>query len=779
MKHRQPLLFEPPPRPPDWERDETADVLVAQVVFSEAPYGPFDYQVPEALRGQVEPGRRLRVPLGRGDRLVVGYCVAIGPRGESRGALKPVWSVIDSAPVVDAHLLRLSRWMSDHYLCAWGQTLEAVVPAGVREQAGTREQLELSLAPGVRERLAELQLRGKQAAAIAVLANSLVPLTTAQLCAAAQCTEGPLQVLRKKGHVVATRRRTDAVITPLPHIARDRPLVLNPEQRQALLAIQNAMDTASIPPAYATSGTGTPGTPPQVILLLGITGSGKTEVYIQAIEEVVRRGRQAIVLVPEISLTPQTRQRFQARFADVAVLHSHLSDSQRHAHWQRIARGEVQVIVGARSAIFAPTPRLGLIVIDEEHDASFKQDSAPRYHARDVAIWRAHQAGVPLVLGSATPSLESWSRAISGEFQLVELTERATGQPLPNVETIDLRNEPTAQRGLTTLSRSLERAMTEALRGGGQVILLLNRRGHSTHIQCPSCGYVATCPDCDLPLTLHRAQAEAQCHYCDFKIPAPNRCPQCRGDGIRWRGMGTERLEEEIRRRFPHSPVLRMDSDTMQRHGSHETALQQFRDGNARILVGTQMIAKGLDFPNVTLVGVINADTALHLADFRAGERTFQLVTQVAGRSGRGPKGGRVLVQTASPDHPAIVAASRHDFRQFAGAELANRIALGYPPASHLIRLIFRGPQPSTVEAWADEMVRRLRAEADRRQLTARMLGPAPCPLERVQGRSRFHALLLSQDGAGLRTLVREVLLPVPTPRDIQWQADVDPLEMQ
>lgn len=784
MTSRQPFLFEPPPRPPEWERDEQADELVAEVVLPEAPFGPFDYQVPEALRPQIEPGRRVRVPLGRSDRLVIGYCVRVGRRGDSRGVLKAVWSVLDAEPLADASLLELSRWIADYYLCPWGQALEGIVPSGVREQAGTRELLEFALADGVREKLAELKLTAKQAAVLAVLARSPLPLGAAPLRAAADCADGTLQLLRKKGLIVAVRRRTDALVTPLPLVARDAPLRLNDEQQAALAAIRAAMDAARpvVAPPFPGNAPVAAGAADslaaQVLLLFGVTGSGKTEVYIQAIEEVVRRGRQAIVLVPEISLTPQTRQRFQARFAEVAVLHSHLSDSQRHAHWRRIARGEVQVVVGARSAIFAPTPRLGLIVIDEEHDGSFKQDSSPRYHARDVAVWRAARGGVPLVLGSATPSLESWRRAARGEFRLIELQQRATGQPMPDVETIDLRNEPAAQRGATALSRPLERAMHEALRDGGQVILLLNRRGHSTHIQCPACGFVATCPDCDLPLTLHRAESTAQCHYCDFKIPAPARCPKCRGDGIRWRGMGTERLEEEIRRRFPHSAVLRMDSDTMQRHGSHEEALQQFREGKARILVGTQMIAKGLDFPDVTLVGVVNADTALHLADFRAAERTFQLVTQVAGRSGRGPRGGRVLVQTASPDHPAIVAASRHDFRAFARDELAGREALSYPPASQLVRLIFRGPQPNLVEAWADEMVRRLRGEAEARGLVARCLGPAPCPLARVQGRSRFHALLFSTDGRGLRSLVRDILLPVATPRDIQWQADVDPLEM-
>lgn len=762
MKRRQSLLFDPPPDPLAWEIDEQADERVATVVFAEAPYGPFDYRVPVTMAEQVEAGRRVRVPLGRGDRPVIGYCVAVDRRGERRGVLKPIASVVDVAPLLSPALIELARWISDRYLCPWGQAVEAIVPAGVRDLAGTREQWEFTLADGVRERLAETPGKGKQAAVLQALAAATSPLTAAQLTAAAQCTESPIQTLRAKGWIVAVRRRTEALVAPGVPVERETPLELTVDQAVALRTVVQACDAGAARP----------------VLLFGVTGSGKTEVYIQAIEQVVRRGRQAIVLVPEISLTPQTRRRFEARFSDVAVLHSHLTDGQRHAHWQRIARGEVQVVVGARSAVFAPVPRLGLIVIDEEHDPSFKQDSAPRYHAREVAARRAEQAGVPLVLGSATPSLESWQAALDGRFALVELPERASGRPLPPVETIDLRDEPAVVRGRFPLSRPLERAMGEALRAGGQVILLLNRRGHSTHIQCPSCGYVATCPDCDLPLTLHQEQGLARCHYCDHRRSALDRCPQCRGDAIRLRGLGTERLEEEIRRRFPQSAVLRMDSDTMQKAGSHERALERFRSGEARILVGTQMIAKGLDFPDVTLVGVVNADTALHLADFRAAERTFQLVTQVAGRSGRGPRGGRVLVQTASPDHPAIMAAARHDYRRFAAEELAIRRASGFPPVSSLVRLLFRGPQPNLVESWADELTRRLRSAAETRQTPLRTLGPAPCPLARVQGRSRFHVLLISPDGEALRSLVRDVVMPLAPPRDVQWQADVDPLEM-
>ncbi len=368
-----------------------------------------------------------------------------------------------------------------------------------------------------------------------------------------------------------------------------------------------------------------------------------------------------------------------------------MSDIERHEHWRRIAQGEVEVVVGARSAIFAPTPHLGLIVLDEEHESTFKQETAPRYHARDVARRRAADQNVPLVLASATPSLESWHRAQRGEYQLVEMPRRVLDRPLPAVRTIDLRNEVHSKYSRGAISRPLHRAMEEALREGGQVILLLNRRGHSTHIQCPACGHSVRCPQCDLSLTFHRHDNSAVCHYCDYHSAAPNSCPECNFRGIRFSGLGTQKLEAEVRARFPDYACVRMDTDSMRGRGSHEEALSAFREGRHRILLGTQMIAKGLDFPNVTLVGVVNADTALHLPDFRAAERTFQLVTQVAGRTGRGPKGGRVLVQTLSPDAPAIVAAVRHDLAAFAKKELPHREALGYPPFASMIRIVIRG----------------------------------------------------------------------------------------
>ncbi|MFO0789376.1 MAG: primosomal protein N' [Pirellulales bacterium] len=772
---QQQSLFDIAPAP--WELDDAAEALIATVVMPTGPDGEFDYLAPDELVGaakperRLEPGRRVRVPLGRGNRSVVGYCVALETKSTGGRKLKAVAGVLDRQTLLSPPMLRLARWMSEYYLCPLGQTLEAIVPAGVRHDVGTRDVTFLAAAPDAAARIAELKLSAKQAAAMEQLALGGAPVTAKQLASLAGCTLAPINELRKKGLIVATTERLSA--DRLSHAAAPRQAAheLNPDQVQALATLRAALDAGQH----------------QTILIHGVTGSGKTEVYIQAIEAVVRFGRQAILLVPEISLTPQTVGRFRARFDRVAVLHSHLSDVERHEHWRRIARGDVQVVVGARSAIFAPTPHLGLIVLDEEHESTFKQETAPRYHARDVAARRAADQNVPLVLASATPSLESWQRAQRGEYKLVDMPRRVLNLPMPVVRTIDLRNEVHGKSSRGAISRPLHRAMEEALREGGQVILLLNRRGHSTHIQCPSCGHSVRCPACDLALTFHRHDNIAVCHYCDYQVVAPSACPECNFPGIRFSGLGTQKLEHEVKVRFPNYPCLRMDTDSMRGRGSHEEALTSFREGQQRILLGTQMIAKGLDFPNVTLVGVVNADTALHLPDFRAAERTFQLVTQVAGRTGRGPKGGRVLVQTLSPDAPAIVAAVNHDLRAFAEQELPHREALGYPPFTSMVRIVVRGPSQKTALALADEIARRLHEQAGMNGANGdrgaalppmRILGPAPAPMAKLRGNFRYQLQLQAPDGDLLRNVVRRATADLKTSDDVAWIVDVDPLDM-
>ena len=757
MTH-QPQLFDT--NIPPWELDAQGECQAAQVVFSDAPHGPLDYRIPDPLIDAVQMGVRVKVPLGRSNREMLGYCVEVRTVQCAPDALKPVRAVLDDQPLCTPRVLELLRWMSRYYIAPLGQVLEAAIPSGVRSLAGSRQRVVLYPAPLAQDDQRISELPTKQQVVIRQLIAAGSGLTVDALQRLAGCSSGPINALRRAQFIVVKQERLYAGEARSQPKTNMPPLALSVDQRQALRKILDALDTKQ----------------QQTILLHGVTGSGKTEVYMQAIHEVLSYGRQAIVLVPEISLTPQTRQRFVERFGQVALLHSHLSDVQRHDQWRQIAAGQTPVVIGPRSAVFAPTPRLGLIVIDEEHEASFKQDTLPRYHARDVALHRAFLEKVPVVLGSATPSLESWSRAISGTYGLASLPRRVHNRPLPAVTTIDLR-EQKPEPGRGAISPRMRQAISETLAEEGQVILLLNRRGFSTSIQCPKCGHVVACPDCDLPLTHHRDGAKACCHYCDFQIPTPPACPQCQFEGVRYSGLGTQRLEVEVRHRFPHVNVARMDSDTMRKPGSHERILEQFRAGDIRILLGTQMIAKGLDFPNVLLVGVVNADTALHFPDFRAAERTFQLVTQVSGRTGRGEKAGHVMVQTFSPDHPSIQAAVKHDFVAFATPELQQRKQFGYPPSGFLARIIIRGPDEHETEGFAESFAGRLQAYRASHDLVCRLLGPAPPPLYKLRGKFRFHIMLQADSPEILNRLIVNVVAEIKVPQNVQYVVDVDPIE--
>ncbi len=759
-------LFNTEPQP--WQLDDQDDWLAVRVAFSVAPFGPYDYSIPAPLEPKLQPGMRVNVPLGRGNRLMQGYAVElIGPSHAlastvNPAKLKPILSVVDSKPLITPGLLRLAGWISDYYICPLGTVIETIVPPGVRQESGTRELLFLSLAEGVIDQLETLKLSELQKNVLNTLAQGNQDYTINELAETVGCTIAPISTLRKKGLIVATPKRIQQKSHEIAAETRTGNLSLNPEQQSALDAVVKHIESDS----HCT------------FLMHGITGSGKTEVYIRAIQKVVEFGRQAIVLVPEISLTPQTRQRFRARFDNVAVLHSHLSAAQRAWHWQQIAAGRVQVIVGARSAIFAPAPNLGLIVLDEEHDGSFKQDKAPRYHARDVAEWRARDEKIPLILGSATPSLETWQRSIEGRYQKLVLHNRVLNLPLPNVATIDMRIDFGKGKRIGPISQKLRQEILSAVADGGQVILLLNRRGFSTRIQCPDCGHVEYCPDCSIPLTHHQVGNKVVCHYCDYQTPAISKCTKCGNVAIRFSGLGTQKLESHVAAMFPEIPFTRMDTDTMQKPGSHEKALTDFRNGQTKILLGTQMIAKGLDFPNVTLVGVINADTGLHLPDFRSSERTFGLITQVAGRTGRGSKGGRVLVQTFNPENGAIQAALTHDYEGFAARELPNRQSFHYPPFGFLGRIVVRGESLTRVHQMADHIAQSVETAAKGLQIGVKVLGPAACPIEKLRGLYRFHLLLSSTVEGELQSTVRRAETLIQETEGVQWIVDIDPQEM-
>jgi len=736
----------------------------AGVVFNRPVDQVFSYRVPAGLRSRVVPGQRVKVPLGRGNTPSVGYCVRVDDSAEvDPGRVKDVIDVLDDPPLIDGAMLDLTRWIGSYYACAWGQALDAVVPAGVKKQAGTRVWTCLTVPEATLAGMAagSLKLNPKQAEVVEVVAKSAVPLTIADVCKRARCGGGVVNTLRERGVIHTVKRRIGAPKDDPDAEADDGrrgPPELTAEQKAALATLGPALRGES---GFAT------------FLLHGVTGSGKTEVYLGAIDEVVARGREAIVLVPEISLTPQTIRRFRRRFDRVAVLHSHLSEGERHRHWRSIAGGEVQVVVGARSAVFAPTRKLGLVVIDEEHEGSFKQETVPRYHARDVAVKRAQLEGVPVILGSATPALETWRNAQTGRFTRIALDERVEGRPMPEVTLIDMRYEKPVG---VILSTPLKSAMTEALGAGGQVILLLNRRGYNTYAVCvnPGCREVLKCRHCDVSLTYHQGRRKLVCHFCDNEVERLATCPACRKI-LYYGGLGTERLEREVRDEFPDYAARRMDSDTMRGHGSHERALAAFKAGETRILLGTQMIAKGLDFPAVTLVGVVDADTALHLPDFRAAERTFQIVTQVAGRTGRGDRPGKVLVQTYSPEVPAIAHARTHDYLGFVAGELDERRKHGMPPFGRLVRLIARGIDAHAVKDYLEEVHNAL---MDARPAVVVITAVVPAPVEKIRNLYRFHLRMRCPSPRPLQDLLRNVVVLFPPPGGIELAIDVDPTSL-
>ena len=531
----------------------------------------------------------------------------------------------------------------------------------------------------------------------------------------------------------------------------------------------------------------------RTILLFGVTGSGKTEVYLDAVGQALAQGRSALILLPEIGLTAQVLDLFKARFGadEVAVLHSALSLGERHDEWRRIQASEARVVVGARSAVFAPVPDLGLIILDEEHDGSYKQDSSPRYHARDAAQFRAAQTGAVVVLGSATPSLESYYKAQTGEYSLIEMPERISRRPLPPVAVVDLRDEmkpppaPIPKKGETkpeppprsVFGADLTQSLEECLARREQAILFLNRRGFASFLLCRDCGFTFHCPNCDVSLTYHQAGRYLQCHHCDFKRRVPDCCPKCQGMRLRPFGLGTEKVEDAVRKQFPAARTLRMDRDTMSRKGAHAETLRAFKRGEADILIGTQMVAKGLDFPNVTLVGVVSADMALNIPDFRAPERTFQLLTQVAGRAGRGKIPGTVIVQTFSPEHESIQFAARHDYLGFYESAIAQRQELSYPPFSHMANVVFTDELEDEARKRSYRLANILRAFLDPAS-TVQLLGPVACPLSRLRGRYRWHLALRAPTKPELLSLLTTGLALMTASERSGMTLDIDPLTM-
>lgn len=698
----------------------------------------FSYWAPPEL--DIQPGARVRVPFGSRER--VGVAVGIDPHppvGVDPSRVRGITALLDEQPLLTPALLRLARSIADQNFCSWGNALAAMLPATLRRGRARRTILEVEVIeeklPSP-EALEELGKRyPKQERALANLVRAGGPVEVREFLGRTGLSKSPLDSLAKRGFVRFRRREESSLPFGDDATTRDQPPELTAQQRVCVDALITSLDHPQ-PDAY---------------LLFGVTGSGKTEVYLHALEHCLAQGRGGIVLVPEISLTPQTVARFQARCGEVAVLHSGLTDAERHDQWRAIRSGRVRVVVGARSALFAPMPRLGLIIVDEEHESSFKQESVPRYHAREVALERARLEGAVAVLGSATPSLEIWHAATKERsIQLLELPDRVAGGTLPQVQIVDLRTERPEKGHWLVLSAPLRTALEAAFARDEKAILFLNRRGYAPAWQCRDCGTVVHCPTCDVPITYHKWRKRALCHLCLHEQDQPQRCGTCKSTRVQLVGVGTERAEEAVARQLSGARIARMDRDTMLRRESYEEVLAAFGSGEFNVLLGTQMVAKGLDFPDVTVVGVLNADTALHQPDFRASERCFDLVSQVAGRAGRSDRGGQVVVQTFMPEHPAIRFAARHDFAGFARGELAERAEFHYPPFAAAVRIMVEAQQPAAVERLAAEGARALRAvEAP----GCTVLGPAPPPVERVRGRVRRQILIKAHPPRALAPL--------------------------
>jgi primosomal protein N' (replication factor Y) len=808
--------------------------VIARVAVFLPVDGQFDYAVPPALASDLVEGARVWVPYG--PRSIEGVVTQRDPP-DAAAKLKAITRRVDQPPI-SPDLVQLAAWIADYYLAPPGEVLRLMLPAGGRAQAkrsaaltdagvGLATQLGGALDPPGAENLpakaralllalrdgpqpvaaleaAPALLRGLQEAGLVTLAEE-VRTRQAQVevwlspgreagdddgLARAKKRAEVLARIREAGRISLEQlREADPRVGPHvralveaglvreervevsrdpfadAHVDQTVPDKLTPAQASALEAIEAALVAGEYKP----------------FLLHGVTGSGKTEVYLRAIARALELGRRALVLVPEISLTPQLAARFRGRFGpDVAVLHSGLSDAERANAFRRIQRGEVSIAVGARSAVFAPFEaahgKLGVVIVDEEHDPSFKQQEGVRYHGRDVALVRARNVGAVAVLGSATPSLETFTAAREGRMQLLELPERATARPLPAVEILDLKQHKVGENGF--FSAKMVQALEETLAAGEQAILFLNRRGFSTFILCKSCGQAMRCRDCSVTLTYHLRPEHLQCHYCGFRTAPPRTCTSCGAKAIERLGYGTEQVEAAVQERFPRARVARLDRDTAEGRG-----LQRILDGMRRheldVVVGTQMITKGHDFPNVTLVGVVLADHGMGLPDFRAAERTFQLLEQVAGRAGRGDRPGRVLIQTYSPQHPAVTCTRDHDYHRFVEAELDSRRELSYPPASRLACVHFDGGDPGEVRQVAEAAARAARQTCERApaELEANVLGPSEAPLARLKGRTRWQLFVKSKTARGLKILARAAL-SAGAPRSVRASIDVDPISM-
>lgn len=740
---------------------------------------PFDYFIPEDLEELIRPGMRVSVPFG--NRKIQGFVTELGET-EENPKLKGIDGVMDLAPVLNEELMELGHWLAEDTLSFRVSAYQAMLPAALRakyekyflrldEENTELEQLFegyetldwkvaearnllKSLGKWVREGSVEVvyQVKNKTTNKKIRMINCLksphelmelienmpknakaqtrvlaffqvfegTEISVAELKKQAETSEATIKKLAEQGIISIQEKIVSRDPYKHHHFEKSEALTLLPDQQTACEKIIEARKQ-------------------ETFLIHGVTGSGKTEIYLQTIEAKLKEGKEAIVLVPEISLTPQMVERFKSRFgSEVAVLHSALSSGEKYDEWRKIERKEARVVVGARSAVFAPFENLGIIIIDEEHEASYKQEDNPRYHARDVAIWRAMKYQCPVVLGSATPSLESFARAKKGVYTLIELPSRVNDRAMPEVNVVDMREE-LRKENRTEFSTELLEKIKDRIAKKEQTVLMLNRRGYSSFVMCRDCGYVVECPNCDISQTYHQASNKMKCHYCGHEEAVPKKCPSCEGEHIRYFGTGTQKVEESLTKLIPEARVIRMDVDTTRTKGAHEKLLRSFRNHEADILLGTQMIAKGLDFPDITLVGVLNADTMLHLPDFRASERTFQLLTQVSGRAGRHERTGEVVVQSYNPEHYSIEFAKKHDFIGFYHHEMQLRKMGAYPPFYYLTMINVSDENEMKAIRTIQEMVNFLRGKLGPEAV---ILGPVPSTIARIKNKYRYQCII-------------------------------------
>ncbi|WP_099352374.1 primosomal protein N' [Fredinandcohnia onubensis] len=762
----------------------------------------YDYLVPDKWKDIVVPGMRVVVPFG--PRKVQGFVMSLSSEGEVK-KLKEIHSLLDLTPALNEELLHIGKWLTEKTLCFTISALQAMLPSAMRakyekeirllepsnrshldpgiqtsfiqhdviswEDAEKKDLLHIyqkDIKKGLLEVVYKVKNRSnKKTMKQILLSNSIEetekiihelpasakrqkevldyflkdnkPIFLKELLQEVGVTDSTIRTMVKKG--LLSEKNVEVYRDPYAdkHFEPTTPMPLTTEQQNAISPILSSIEDVLH----------------KVFLMYGVTGSGKTEVYMQSIDAVLKKGKEAIVLVPEISLTPQMVSRFKGRFGSrVAVMHSGLGIGEKYDEWRKIYRKEVSVVVGARSAIFAPFENLGIIIIDEEHESSYKQEDNPRYHARDVAIFRGNLHNAPVILGSATPTLESFARASKNVYELVTLKERVNQRPLPSVEIVDMREE-LRNGNRSMFSGSLFEKLTERLERNEQSVLFLNKRGHSSFVMCRDCGYVANCPHCEISLTYHRTHHRLKCHYCGYETFMPNTCQECGSEHIRFFGTGTQKVEEELAKVLPEARVIRMDVDTTSRKGAHEKLLKEFGDQKADILLGTQMIAKGLDFPNVTLVGVLTADTMLNLPDFRSSEKTFQLLTQVSGRAGRHELPGEVVIQSYTPEHYSIELASHHDYDAFYQNEMRIRKAHAYPPYYYLALVTVTHPELTKTVDVAEKIAIYLRNSLSNQSI---ILGPVTSPIARINNRYRYQCMIKYKNEPNLNKLLKGIL---------------------